>query len=208
MTTTSARRARKQPAEVRRETVLDAAIRVFARLSFRAAGTAAIARAAGIAEPTIYRYYSSKRDLYLAALTRCGDVVRDEFVAINASTPDAAAALSAMGQWYEQMVIADPAYLRLRQRAVSETDDPEIQHMLRAFYTEIHGVIREVIQRGQRQGSLRRELSADGAAWMFLALGQILDLSRLIGMTADESMVVCALAANTMKQALLVVPPT
>lgn len=206
MTTTSPRRARKQSAEVRRETVLEAAIRVFARQSYRGAGTAEIAREAGIAEPTIYRYFDSKRELYLAALARCGEVVRDYFCEVDARASDAAAALDEMGTWYKQMVIADPAYLRLRQRAVAETDDPEIQATLREFYVGIHAVVARVIRRGQEQGTIQRAISAAGGAWMFLAIGQIIDLTRLIGMTTDESMAVCEIASDTMKLALFGVP--
>src|SRR5215211_5815859 len=100
VTTGVRRRAPKQAAEVRRETIVDAAIHVFAKTSYRAAGTAEIARAAGIAEPTIYRHFDSKRELYLAALARCGDIVRDEFARIAGATPEAHVALEAMGQWY------------------------------------------------------------------------------------------------------------
>ena len=191
MTAAARQRARKQPAEVRRETVLDAAIKVFARRSYHAAGTAEIAREAGISEPTIYRYFDSKRELYLAALERSGAVVRDTFAAIAARAPDAARALSAMGDWYAQMVIADPEYLRLRQRAIAETDDAEVQTLLRSFYLEIHALVSEVIRRGREQGTLARAGTPEGQAWLFLAVGQILDLTRLIGLSPEDCYRVC-----------------
>src|SRR6266545_2306786 len=100
MTTGVRRRAPKQAAEVRRETLVDAAIRAFARTAYRSAGTAEIAREAGVAEPTIYRHFDSKHELYLAALERCGTRVRDEFARIDESTPAAEEALHAMGEWY------------------------------------------------------------------------------------------------------------
>jgi AcrR family transcriptional regulator len=123
-------RAQRRPAAVRREEILDAAVRVFARAPFRVAGTAEIARAAGIAEPTLYRYFGSKRDLYLAALDRCCVIIRDEFQRIADQTVVAADALHAIGEWYVGIIRSHPDYLRLRLRAVAEADEREIQDTL------------------------------------------------------------------------------
>ncbi len=182
MTVRSGRRARKQPAEVRREEILDAAVRVFAHASFRAAGTADIARAAGIAEPTIYRHFGSKRELYLAALERCCAIVRDEFRRIAERTEVAAEAMHAMGAWYDETIAADPDYLRLRMRAVAEAEDDEVREALRRGYMEIVAIIAEVIRRGQEQGAVPRTISDEGAAWLFCGVGQVMDLFNLVGM--------------------------
>ncbi|MGH2588667.1 MAG: TetR/AcrR family transcriptional regulator [Dehalococcoidia bacterium] len=182
MTVRTGRRAAKQPAEVRRETLLDAAIRVFARTAYRSAGTAEIAREAGVAEPTIYRHFDSKRDLYLAALERCGAIIREEFARIDAATPLAHEALAAMGGWYNEAMETDPAYLRLRQRALAETDDPDVQRWVRACYEEILAIFAHVLQRGQEQGTISRAIDPMAGAWLFLAIGHTMDLSRLIGL--------------------------
>lgn len=185
MTVRTGRRAAKQPAEVRRETLVEAAIRVFARTSYRAAGTAEIAREAGIAEPTIYRHFDSKRDLYLAALIRCGEIVREHFARIDEQTLPAREALEAMGAWYSEAMETDPAYLRLRQRALAETDDPEIRDAMRVCYEEILAIIARVLKRGQEQGTVNRTISPTAGAWLFLAIGHTMDLARLIGLADD-----------------------
>jgi len=186
MTVRSGKRAPKQAAEVRRETVLEAAIRVFGRTSYRAAGTAEIAREAGVAEPTIYRYFDSKRDLYLAALERCGAIIRDSFRHLADTHPDGAEALNAMGSWYQEAQVTDPDHLRLRQRAIAETDDKDVQTLMRRTYAEVHEIAAEVIRRGQAQGAFRRDMRPEAGAWMFIAVGHVLDLARLIDMPADE----------------------
>jgi AcrR family transcriptional regulator len=48
----------------RHQQILDAAYKVFVREGFARATTAEIARTAGIAEGTIYNYFSSKRELF------------------------------------------------------------------------------------------------------------------------------------------------
>lgn len=50
----------------RREAILKAAMKVFARKGYAAATIRAIAREAGIAQGTIYLYFPSKRDILLA----------------------------------------------------------------------------------------------------------------------------------------------
>lgn len=175
-------RARKQPAEVRREAIIDAAVRVFAGTSYRAAGTAEIARAAGVAEPTIYRHFSSKKDLYLAALDRSSTTIVEAWRAIVAQTPHAGRALGAIGHWYKHHLELHGMLLRLRHRAAAETDDDDVRAALRDGYTRVVEVIAEVIGRGQAQGVFSRAVSAEGAAWLFCGIGQVMDLAALTGM--------------------------
>ena len=187
MTAVVRQRAKKQPAEIRREEVLDAAVRVFARESFRGAGTAEIAREAGIAEPTIYRHFESKRDLYLCALDRSCSVVRAAFRGIAESNDDALTTIIEMVRWYGQSIEQDPDYLRLRMRAGSETNDDEVREQLARAYQELIGLVSDVVRKGQEQGVFKKHVPVQGAAWMFMAVGQIADLTKLLGMEGSET---------------------
>jgi AcrR family transcriptional regulator len=175
-------RARKQPAEVRRETLVDAATRVFARTPYRAAGTAAIAHEAGVAEPTIYRHFSSKHELYTAALERICAEVAEAWQAIIDRTPDAVAALAAIGDWYQQSITTNPDPIRLRLRAAAEAEDDEVRTMLRRGYSQVVEMVIALIRRGQQQGVMRPDIDADAAAWMFMGIGQVLDLAVVGGL--------------------------
>ena len=188
MTTIVRTRARKQPADVRREEVLDAAVRVFARESFRGAGTAEIAREAGIAEPTIYRHFGSKRDLYVAALRRCCEIVGASFQRCQDEHEDAVDALLAMVMWYEQSIREDPAYLLLRMRAEGETNDADVREALATAYSGLVENVAELVRRGQRQGVFNQSVTPHGAAWLFMGMGQVADLTLMLGMdgTAAE----------------------
>jgi AcrR family transcriptional regulator len=52
----------------RRQQILDAALDIFSKKGFAEATTAEIARTAGIAEGTIYKYFPSKRELLVAVI--------------------------------------------------------------------------------------------------------------------------------------------
>src|SRR5579864_8736119 len=63
----------KQLITLRRAQILEAATKVFAEKGFHRATTKDIARAAGIAEGTIYTYFASKSDLLLGILNRLNE---------------------------------------------------------------------------------------------------------------------------------------
>src|SRR5436853_6561303 len=59
------RRRRRSATSDKRTRIMDAAIKVFAERGFFTATVAEIARAAGVADGTIYLYFKSKDDLLL-----------------------------------------------------------------------------------------------------------------------------------------------
>lgn len=59
---------RENIARMRKQQILDAALAVFSEKGFAMATTAEIAQAAGVAEGTIYNYFKSKRELFIAVI--------------------------------------------------------------------------------------------------------------------------------------------
>jgi len=60
--------------------ILDAAIAVIAEKGFSAASTSEIARQAGVAEGTIFRYFKTKKDILRGILIRLGNVIAEPLV--------------------------------------------------------------------------------------------------------------------------------
>lgn len=58
----------KKTVKERRQDILEAALIVFAGNGYNGATTAEIARAAGIAEGTIFRHFATKKELLIAVL--------------------------------------------------------------------------------------------------------------------------------------------
>ncbi|WP_025274385.1 TetR/AcrR family transcriptional regulator [Haloglycomyces albus] len=69
MTTTRKRIPRRE----REQQMLDAAVPIFARDGFHAAGMAEIARNCGISKPMLYLYFESKEGLFIACIRRESD---------------------------------------------------------------------------------------------------------------------------------------
>ena len=72
-------RPRRLPADERRRTIVQAALRVFSSSSYAGSTTAEIAREAGVSEPLLYRHFPSKRDLWAACLDAAWEEFREAF---------------------------------------------------------------------------------------------------------------------------------
>ncbi len=177
-----ASRAPRLPAEERRRQILDAAISVFGRQGYAAAGTAGIAAAAGIGEPTIYRYYANKRELHLAALKHAAGEIKDNWERIAAEEPDPLNALLRIGQWYHQELRDHPEYLQLRFRSMTETADPEVVQFTRDAYVELARFVETIIVRAKEQGRFGAAADTRAITWLFMAIGAVLDVTELLGL--------------------------
>src|SRR5262245_48329072 len=81
-------RARRMPRAQRREQILDAATRAFARAGFSATGLDDIAAEAGVTHVILYRHFASKTDLYRAVLDRACARLADSVGASDSAYDD------------------------------------------------------------------------------------------------------------------------
>jgi AcrR family transcriptional regulator len=124
----------RQTAEERREAVLDAATHEFAVKGYHGASTEDIARAAGISQPYLFRLFGSKKELYLAAFSRCENKLYDSFAeAVKGKTGEAA--LHAMGEAYMEFAqVGDRLMLMLKTWS---SDDPDVRRISRTGWRNI-----------------------------------------------------------------------
>lgn len=74
-------------ADDRRELVLDAGTRAFARGGFHGTSTDAVAREAGVSQPYVVRIFGTKLELFLEVLDRSVDRIRVAFEEVLAQGP-------------------------------------------------------------------------------------------------------------------------
>ncbi len=150
--------ARENRSNDKRGRILDAAIKVFAERGFHTATVAEIARAAGVADGTIYLYFKGKDDLLLRLfdekMTELVAEARAE-VAQQRTAPDR---LRRFIQLHLALVERNPELasvliVELRQSAqfLKAADRNKL-----AAYVE---VIAEVVRDGQESGELDRSIS-------------------------------------------------
>ncbi|MBM4242768.1 MAG: TetR/AcrR family transcriptional regulator [Deltaproteobacteria bacterium] len=174
-------RAPRMEAEQRREQLLDAAEVAFAARGYRDAGTADVAAAARVSEPTIYRYFDSKRDLYLAMLDRNSRRLLDAWREIAANSVSPMAALDEIGRWYFTQLRRDPAPFRLRARSLLEiAGDERLTEHARRHFRETFEFVLSLYERARTAKEIGRDADPRARAWLFMAVGGLLDQFLLI----------------------------
>ena len=156
----------------RRAAVLTAAIEEFAAKGLHGASTEAIAAAAGISHPYLFKLFGTKRDLFLAATDRVYERVREAFRAAATANPDGA--LWAMGKAYVDL-LGRRDELRLLLHGFAAAGDPLVGPVVRRRYVELYRFARDA---SRADDDAMRQLWSHG---MLLTIAAALDLAALAG---------------------------
>ncbi len=162
--------------------ILRAATKVFARSNYRVAGTADIALEAGIAEPTIYKYFPSKKELFIRILKRVGERILELWhEAAAADSGDSISALKRMGRVYIENLGTHSDELKIQFQALAESDDPDITRQLGENHEAYVQFFAAIIRRGQSQGVVRADADPYSSGWFLNSCGFALTLVQLLG---------------------------
>ena len=131
MSTTTVR----QTADERREAVLEAAAREFARKGLDGASTDTIAREAGISQPYLFRLFGTKKELYLATTARRMEETYQVFEQASRGK-SGIEALEAMGDAYTGL-IENRERLQLMMQCFAGCDDPDVRAGVRRVWSDL-----------------------------------------------------------------------
>ena len=127
------------PAAERRDALIDAAVEEFAHTGLHGTPVDRIARRVGVAQPYVFSLFPTKRDLFIAAVERCFESVKQTFGKAAAEFDPATAepgatVLKAIGDSYVQLLGADRRMLMLQLQAYSACDDEVIREHVSAAH--------------------------------------------------------------------------
>jgi AcrR family transcriptional regulator len=137
-------RRQRVPAAERRDALIEAAVHEFAHGGLHGTPVDRIARRVGVAQPYVFSLFGSKRELFLAAVHRGFEVVRETFTAAAEEfDPDTADpdmdVLKAMGAAYKELLGTQRDYLMLQHQSYAACDDELIRDQVRADYARLLG---------------------------------------------------------------------
>jgi len=178
-------RAKRLPAHDRRSQIIETAREVFASQSYAKVGTADLAKAAGVSEPALYRYFSGKKELFLATLRSTAPRLLEIWQAIAYDVEDPLETLWSIGVHYYDHLQSHSGNMKLQFQAVSEVDDPEIRQALHENFAAFVRFVSETLDEGKRRGIVRRDVDTRLLAWQFLGIGLTLDLMHMLGFSAE-----------------------
>ncbi len=128
-------------ADERRDQVVRAAVTEFSVRGLEGTSTSDIAKRVGVSQPYLFRLFPTKRDLFIAALEDSARQVQEVFTKA-ADGKYGHAALAAMGQAYQDLLLADRDLLNLQLQQFAACHDPEVQKAVR-------GVMRRLWQHAE-----------------------------------------------------------
>lgn len=132
-------------AEIRRESVLVAAMPVFAEKGYHAAPTTEIAKEAGISQAYLFRLFPTKEELFIAVIERSNQMMLETFVeSADRAAAEGLETMEEMGRAYGDLVGShrDVLLLQLHGQAMSSFM-PSVRKTMRAGFAELYAVAAE-----------------------------------------------------------------
>lgn len=185
----------RQKSDEKRRRILQAAVKVFAQKGYHRAKVAAIARHADVADGTIYLYFRNKEDILVSLFDEVMDEhlsrAREELASV-AGVPER---LRAIARHHLRVLGANrdlAVVFQVELRQSMQFMERFTASWLQAYFA----VVGEVIEEGQRDGTLRPDLPRKLATKAFFGAldelvtswvvgGKDYDLSRLAGPMVD-----------------------
>jgi AcrR family transcriptional regulator len=155
----------------RREQLIEVATKLFAKTGYEATTTAAIAQAAGVTEPILYRHFKSKQELFVAIVREVSRHTLEQWQASTANVTDPAEKLRIISVNLPDHMKRLADYYHVLHGALATSRDKKVLAVMREHYEQIEKFFCKIVQEGQKAPSFRKDLRPEAAAWQFIFAG-------------------------------------
>jgi TetR/AcrR family transcriptional regulator len=198
-----AAKRKRLTATERKPQIMRSAIRALARSNYRTTSIAEIAHEAGITEPAVYRYFPTKKALFIAIIQDVGRRILEIWQSIVEDAELPSEALGKISLDYYERAITRKGDLKVLFQALAEVDDKEIRQALRDQFSGYVNLLTKIYLEGQEGGLIRKDIDPHAAAWGFLSVGFTLNLVGLLRMESQLSRERLAMVQKLFLQSLL-----
>lgn len=168
---------KRMPASERKKQILISSIPVFAAHTYHGATTKVLAEAAGVTEALIYRYFGSKRALFLETIDHTSArIVRGLERTIDEHDGDPQGTVVACFEFYVGMLKENDHFARMFFLVLSELDQEDIREAYLPHQRRALGLFTRTLEEWQKIGFFPREMSVESAAWLFFGSYLVLAL--------------------------------
>ena len=150
--------------EYKRRLLLDAAVRVFARKGYHAARVGDIAEEAGVAYGLLYHYFSSKEEVLRSVFRETWRALIATIESVEESSEPPREQLRKVAEILLRSWRRDPDLVRVLVLEVTRSQllAGEMDEIVASFKA-----IQKIVERGQADGSIRADLDALLASYVF-----------------------------------------
>jgi AcrR family transcriptional regulator len=160
---------RRLSADDRRAEILAAGRIAFARRGYHGTSTLEIANLAGCSEPTLYKYFPAKQELFAAVLDDAQAAMRAFMTDLLEGADDP---LLRMTEVADRLGSSPILYeiTRLRMLAVTLVDEPDIRDALERTTRHLRDCVERYARSLQASGEYRSDVAPEQVAWLWLGM--------------------------------------
>ena len=176
-------RTNAQAQEEKRRLLLDAAVRVFARKGYHASRVGDIAEEAGVAYGLLYHYFGSKEDVLRSVFRETWRALIETIESVEEGGDPPREQLRKVAEILLRSWRRDPDLVRVLVLEVTRSQHlpGEVDEIVEAF-----AAIQEIVERGQSDGSIRSDLDARLASYVFYGAVEELLTGWVLGRLPDS----------------------
>lgn len=172
---------------VRREEILASAIKVFASKSYQGTTVRDIAKEAGVSEALLYKYFPSKKALFLEAFERSNKFLFEKLQEMLRTSKRPKEMARELFLFYYRFLQEDQVYPRMLFLVMAELDDPEVKKVFVGGLKKTAKLVQRSLKQAQDYGLVERKLNVEVSSWLMLGAYQMLALMKEAGILTEMS---------------------
>jgi AcrR family transcriptional regulator len=155
----------------RRAQLIGVATKIFAKWGYNAATTAAIADAAGVTEPILYRHFASKQQMFVAITRAMSKQTISQWRELTAKAHTATDKIRTIAREFPNHIRDNEDAYKVIHGALATSRDRKVRTVMKGHYVEIEAFFRKIVEDGQKAGEFKRDLNPKVPAWQLINTG-------------------------------------
>lgn len=155
----------------RREQLIEVATKLFAKFGYEATTTAAIAEAAKVTEPILYRHFKSKQELFIAITRAMSEQTLAGWAELITRATDPAEQIRLIAREFPRHLRDLSDAYHVLHGALATSRDRKVLAVMREHYEDIETFFCRIVHTGQRSGVFRKDLDPKIPAWQLINVG-------------------------------------
>ena len=168
------------PTEERQAEIVAAALRLAEAFSPALITTGEIAAAVGVSQGAVFKHFSSKEAIWLAAMGRVRTQLLQSLDAAAQAAATPLAALAAVFRAHVDFVVAHPGVPRLIFHELEQPADSAVKQEVRALLQAYRKLLLRLLDAAVRQGQASAVLDQEAAATLFVGIVQGLVMQSML----------------------------
>jgi len=155
----------------RRAQLVAVATKIFAKWGYNAATTAAIADAAGVTEPILYRHFASKQEMFVAITRAMSKQTLRQWRELIAKAHTSTDKIRTIAREFPNHIRVNEDAYKVIHGALATSRDPKVRTVMKRHYLEIEQFFRKIVEDGQKAGEFKRDLDSNTPTWQLINTG-------------------------------------